>query len=516
MIIFASNELLKHKHITDRLNVFPVPDGDTGSNMSYTALAAAKEVFSSNSSDIYEIAKLAARGALRGAKGNSGVILSQLYRGFAEGLIDKKRCGAVELAYCLQRACMTAYKAVMKPKEGTILTMSRLLAQKAGDYTEGADIQQVFRDLIEYGEEVLESTTAMLSELQHANVVDSGAEGLLTLLKGAYKAMSTEGDIVLITSVDSHTIKPYLSGDSYSDIKFTYCTEYIINLGPNINIDLSGYRRYLDGFGDSIVLVQDTDIIKIHLHTDNPGIVLEDAMKKGQLSNIKIDNMRFQHKHLLDFEEVVPDDSENIAILAIVRGKWFGVLFDSMGAIPILRSLEAPLKVGDIKDKILSVKPSNVIILPNYEDMISVAKQAALEIKNKKIFVAPSKFVTEGIAAVLNIDKNGNAQHITDKLSEVFKSVKTLIITTSKDDEKVASVDSELIAADFNIDECVIKALNKLISTGKELVTMYCGVGIEEEDADRVINMLRDKYPDIESEIYISSHPDSHYIISIE
>ena len=536
MIIAGANKLNSEKQLVDSLNVFPVPDGDTGTNMSLTVLAAAREIEKCDSLNIGEVAKLAANGALRGARGNSGVITSQLFRGFYKGLEGKTEAGTKELAQAIANGVKTAYKAVMKPKEGTILTVARACGESASKYADKiTDIEKFLEQIIEDGNAMLLQTTEMLPALKQANVVDAGGKGLIFILQGAYENIHTEGDITVdeplktqapdfsaITSVDNESIT------------FGYCTEFFINVknaGDNVVTKL---KAYLGTIGDSIVCVADDEIIKIHVHTDHPGLALEKALTIGSLSGLKIENMREQHTNIIDFggnkkaEVKNNEPAKELGFISVSVGSGLSDIFKNLGVDEIIEGGQTMNpSTEDILNAVEKINAKNIIVLPNNKNIILAAEQAAKLSKDKKIHVVPSKTIPEGITAMINYNIGEGVEENVSNMTDSLSYVKTAMVTyavreTSIDDKKIEEGDilgmlgGNISVVSKDIMEGTKELIDNAIDEDSEMISIYYGSDVKEEDADELAQYIEEKYPDCEVEVQMGNQPLYYYIISVE
>lgn len=537
-IIAGANELDKNKGYIDSLNVFPVPDGDTGINMSMTALAAAREVEKLNTSNIYEVAKAASNGSLRGARGNSGVILSQLFRGFAKGVDGKTEINAEELSDAFIKSMEAAYKAVMKPKEGTILSVARALGENSIEAAfEEEDIEVVMDYILEKGHQMLTKTQFMLPELKQAGVVDAGGRGLLCIIEGAIASVDIKGDIKVNQigdSTQSESIQPpsFAAVNSSDNIEFGYCTELFINIGKDSKIKAyeeieDSLKSYLQSMGDSIVLVGDDDIIKIHVHTNNPGAVLEKALTMGSISSIKIENMREQHTAMVSFLEPLPH--KNTGFIAVTSGKGLKDLFESLGVDNII---EGGQTMNPSTETFLSaidkVNADNIVILPNNKNIILAAQQAAKLCKDKKVYVLPTESVPQGVASIVSFVSDFTIEENLKQMKSAINNVRTGQITyairdTSIDGKEIKDGDILCILEGkiAHVNKNVIDGTKELIDTIVEadmpdIISLYYGEGQTEEDAKSIAKYIEDKYEDCEVEIFNGGQPLYYYIISAE
>ena len=442
MFLAGAANLEAKKEFINELNVFPVPDGDTGTNMTLTILSAAKEVKALENPDMVAIAKAISSGSLRGARGNSGVILSQLLRGFTKEIREHKEIDTITLAKACERATATAYKAVMKPKEGTILTVAKGASQKAAELAETTeDLDTFISEVINYAQEVLEKTPEMLPVLKEAGVVDSGGQGLLEVMRGAYDAFQgKEIDYSAIeASAGTKMVKP--SEQAETEIKFGYCTEFIIMLEKEFTAkDETEFKAYLESIGDSIVCVADDDIVKIHVHTNDPGLAIQRALTYGQLSRMKIDNMREEHQERLikDAEKLAAQQAEakkaeprkEVGFIAVSIGEGMNEIFRELGADYIIEGGQTMNpSTEDMLNAIDQVNAEHIFILPNNKNIILAANQAQTLTEDKEIIVIPTKTVPQGITAIINFVPDADAKSNEETMLDEIKNVKTGQVT---------------------------------------------------------------------------------------
>jgi uncharacterized protein len=538
MIIAGTNELNKNRQIIDELNVFPVPDGDTGSNMFNTVNATAIEIMKINSPNASEVTKAASYGALRGARGNSGVILSQLFRGFDKGVDGSSIITTKILANAFTKASDMAYKAVMKPREGTMLTIAKAFATKSQEMAEKTDdIEIMMEEVLKYAHKMLIKTTDMLEELKMANVVDAGGKGLICIVEGAFASIHTKEEIKLHTQNETNmTTSTIVAMPSDIEIKFVYCTEFFINTqGADETLE-EKIKMFLDSVGDSIVAVCDDDIIKIHLHTNNPGKVLEYALKIGSISNIKIENMKLQHTNIISFVSNSEDNTnnttknkirKNIGIISIVAGEGFVDMFKKLGVDEIvLGGQSMNPSTDDILKAIDEINAQDIIILPNNKNIILVAEQAA-KMSNKKTHVIPTKTVPEGIVACISFDQQDDIEHSKKQIGESVALSKTGQVTyavrdTVVNDKQIIKGDIlcivddkiEIIAQDINA--AVKELVDFIVHEDSELISIYYGDDVKEEDAQLILEKLEQTYPELEIGIYSGGQPLYYYMVCVE
>lgn len=542
MMIAGANELNNQKQFVDSLNVFPVPDGDTGTNMSLTALAAARETEKNHSLNIGEIAKAAANGALRGARGNSGVITSQLFRGFARGLEGIESAGTKELAKAIDKGVKIAYQAVMKPKEGTILTVARACAESAAKLAEETDDIELFLEkVIEAGNAMLLQTTDMLPVLKQAGVVDAGGKGLMCILEGAYKNIHTKEEIkVDEPSKASNTDFAALVSVENESITFGYCTEFLIDIKNAEDSTMQKLKTFLSSIGDSIVCVNDEEVIKIHVHTDHPGLAIEKALTIGALSGLKIDNMRQQHTNKIDFsggkqkEEKKEIKNEKISekeigFISISSGSGLSEIFKNLGVDQIIEGGQTMNpSTEDILNAIEKINAKNVIILPNNKNIFLAAEQAAKLTENKKVYVLPSKTIPEGISALISYA--GNHETIgtaLEAMKESMQGVITAMLTYAVRDTELGNkrikrgdilgiLNDEIVVVSKEIESAVEKLADKAITQESDMISIYYGSDVTNMDAEKIKEYIEKKYPDCEVELQCGNQPLYYYIISVE
>ena len=537
MFLAGAKNLESKKEWINELNVFPVPDGDTGTNMCMTIMAAAKEVAALDQPDMASLAKAISSGSLRGARGNSGVILSQLLRGFTKIVAEHKTIDVITLTEALQRAVETAYKAVMKPKEGTILTVARGAANKGLDLVgETNDLDSYIRQVIEEAEEVLLKTPEMLPVLKEAGVVDSGGQGLVEILKGAYDAFlgkevdytiqaeTSGGDVVKITS------------QTEANIKFGYCTEFIIVLNhPLSEKQEQETKDFLESIGDSIVLVADDEITKVHVHTNDPGKALQKALEFGSLSKIKIDNMREEHQEKLikDAEKLAASQKESkphkeMGFISVSMGKGLNEILTGLGVDYIIEGGQTMNpSTEDMLNAIDQVNADHIFILPNNSNIILAANQAASLTEDKTIHVIPTKTVPQGIVALINFVPDCSAADNEAAMIEELSSVATGQVTYAVRDTEIDGIkihendimgigDSHILAAGTDCNKVTLEMVSKMVTNDSSIITIYYGSDKTEDEAQELAVELETKYPDYEIEVYDGGQPIYYYIISVE
>lgn len=543
MFLAGAQNIEAKKEYINELNVFPVPDGDTGTNMSLTIMSAAKEVTALDKPDMKSLAKAISSGSLRGARGNSGVILSQLLRGFTKAVRDEKEIDVAILAAACGRAKDTAYKAVMKPKEGTILTVARGIADKAAELQEETDDLEVFIPaVIQHAEEVLAQTPEMLPVLKEAGVVDSGGQGLVEVLKGAYDAfLGKEIDYSAITP-GAGTNVTKISAEATADIKFGYCTEFIILVEKEFTEkDEHELKAYLESIGDSIVCVADDDVVKIHVHTNDPGLAIQKALTYGQLSRMKIDNMREEHQEKLikDAEKLAAQQKEEEAakkneprkpmgFITVSIGEGLNDIFRELGADYIIEGGQTMNpSTEDMLNAIDKVNADTIFILPNNKNIVLAANQAKALVKDKQIIVIPTKTVPQGITALISFMPEEDAQTNEATMTDGIEHVKTGQITYAVRDTKIDDKeihegdimgigDTGILAVGTDIHETAKEMLKELVDEDSELISLYYGEEIDEAEADKFVAEIEELYPDVDIDAHFGGQPIYYYVIAVE
>lgn len=552
MFLAGAKNLESKKEWINELNVFPVPDGDTGTNMTLTIMSAAREVVSLNNTgsiDMRSLCKAISSGSLRGARGNSGVILSQLFRGFTKGVKEYDEITIPILAAALEKAVETAYKAVMKPKEGTILTVAKGAAIKARELVDNGteDMAEFLAQIIARADEVLEQTPEMLPVLKQAGVVDSGGQGLMQVLKGTYdaflgKEIDLSLDTVRTTPVTGRTSGGNLEAQANAEIKFGYCTEFIIMLNKVFNIKMEmDFKAYLESIGDSIVVVADEDVVKVHVHTNDPGLAIQKALKYGALSNMKIDNMRLEHQEKLfkmsqKEEKAVkvpePDVQEqpkkDVGFIAVSVGDGINEIFKGLGVDYIIEGGQTMNpSTEDMLSAIDQVNADTIFILPNNKNIILAANQAQSLVKDKKIVVIPTKTVPQGITAVINyvpdLGVEENEAAMTGEIANVSTGQVTYAVRDTSIDGKdikqgdfMGIGDKGILSVGIAISEVTLQMIAEMMSEERELISIYYGSEIQEEDAKKLRTEVENKYPGCDIELQYGGQPIYYYIVSAE
>ena len=536
------------KEWINELNVFPVPDGDTGTNMTMTIMAAAKEVAAMKEPDMMTLAKAISSGSLRGARGNSGVILSQLFRGFSKEIKGHETIDVDVLAASFNRAAETAYKAVMKPKEGTILTVARGMADKALEVADQTEDILVFAEkVIEHGDYVLSQTPEMLPVLKQAGVVDSGGQGLMQVLKGVLDGLKGKEVDMTVPGAGAAVSAGAAAGASEidtADIKFGYCTEFIINVEKKYDeAEEQHFKAYLESIGDSIVVVSDDDVVKVHVHTNDPGLAIQKALTYGSLSRMKIDNMREEHQERLiqnaeqealrqkekeQEEQEKQEPRKANGFIAVSVGEGLGEIFRGIGADYLIEGGQTMNpSTEDMLNAIDHVNADTVYILPNNKNIILAAEQAKYLVEDKEIVVVPSKTVPQGIAAMINFipdhSKEENLESMTEEMSRIKTGQVTYAVRNTVIDDKeihegdiMGIGDHGILAVSQSIEKTVIETLAAMIDEDCELVSIYYGSDVEEADAEAVLEKAQETWPQLEFELQSGGQPIYYYLLSAE
>lgn len=566
LFLGGASNLNANKEIINELNVFPVPDGDTGTNMTMTVMSAVKDVLNlQDDADMKTVCKAIATGSLKGARGNSGVILSQLLRGFTRVIQEYDEVTVPVLVSALDKATETAYKAVMKPKEGTILTVAREISDKAASLAESGEeytLEEFVRLVTAYGEEVLDKTPELLPVLKEAGVVDSGGRGLIEVMKGILSVLegnepdieSLENDRGSSPSGSSSVTGAGRDDISTADIKFGYCTEFIIKLERVFNAqNEADFKAFLQSIGDSIVCVAMDDIVKIHVHTNHPGRAFEEGLKFGQLTSMKVDNMREEHEERLfhkesngRYTEIKDEDSDaslssdvsgessvsgekkDFGFVTVAAGPGLSDVFKGLGADRVIEGGQTMNpSTDDILNAVNSINADTVFILPNNKNIILAASQAASIAEGKNVYVIPAKTIPQGITALINfIPEHGaleNRQDMTDSLStiktgEVTYAVRDTVIDgiEIKNGDIMGIGDSSILAVSGSVDQTVKEMLKKMVEEDSELITLYYGSEISEDEVNKLQSDLEEEWPDLSVETQYGGQPVYYYILSVE
>ncbi len=532
------------KEWINELNVFPVPDGDTGTNMTMTIMAAAKEVAAIENPTMEALAKAISSGSLRGARGNSGVILSQLFRGFTKEIATVEQVTATVLANSFVRATETAYKAVMKPKEGTILTVARGMAEKAAELViETEDILEFCQKVIDHGDFVLSQTPEMLPVLKQAGVVDSGGQGLMQVMKGALDCLMGKEVDVSVEGVKRPDIIAEAHGAKLDDIdiKFGYCTEFIINLEKYYDEKAEHeFKVYLESIGDSLVVVSDDDMVKVHVHTNDPGLAIQRALTYGSLSRMKIDNMREEHQEKLikeseklaaqqkAEEEKKSEKRKLYGFIAVSVGEGLDEIFRGIGADYLIQGGQTMNpSTEDMLNAIDRVNADTIYILPNNKNIILAAEQAKSLVENKKVIVIPSKTIPQGITAIINfapdLSPEDNETIMTEEMSRVKTGQVTYAVRNTMIDgieiqegDIMALGDNGILSVGKDIKATVLEAMEAMVEEESELVTVYYGKDVEEKEAKTLKEKAEELFSHCEVELHAGGQPIYYYLISVE
>ena len=536
----AANLEAKKEWIND-LNVFPVPDGDTGTNMTLTIMSAAKEVNSLAAPTMQTLSKAISGGSLRGARGNSGVILSQLLRGFTKVVRDYDELDSIIISTAFQKAVETAYKAVMKPKEGTILTVARGMADKILDLsTEIDDLEELLDKVIKYGDEVLEHTPDLLPVLKQAGVVDSGGQGLMQIMKGAYDAlMGKEINYEAVASQGGPSGSSEVSaqGLEEKEIKFGYCTEFIVLLEkPYDAAKEAEFKAYLESIGDSIVLVSDGEIVKVHVHTNHPGLAFEKGLTFGSLTRMKVDNMREEHQErvIANAEKAAKEQAEKdepkkkYGFISVSAGEGLSEIFKSLGVDYIIEGGQTMNpSTEDMLNAIDKVNAENVFIFPNNSNIILAANQAQSIVEDKNIIVIPTKTIPQGISALIAYSEEASPEENTEAMTEEIANIKSGSVTyavrdTEIDDKTIKQGDimgigdKTILSVGQNIQDVTKDMIEQLAGDDAELISIYYGSDVTEEDANALAGAVEAVYPDVDVEVNYGGQPIYYYILSVE
>lgn len=542
MFLAGAASIEAKKEYINELNVFPVPDGDTGTNMTLTIMSAVKEVNALSNPSIEELAKAISGGSLRGARGNSGVILSQLFRGFCKEIKESKEINVTIMTNAIQKAVETAYRAVMKPKEGTILTVARGAAEKAAQLISETDDMVVFgREVIAHMEVVLKNTPELLPVLKEAGVVDSGGQGLLEIVKGAYDALL--GKEISFANITTSEVSDRVQRERIStdDIKFGYCTEFIINLEKEYTMHTENeFKAYLESIGDSLVVVSDDDIVKVHVHTNDPGLAIQKALTYGSLSRMKIDNMREEHNERLNLEaekaaekaeepkKAVPKPRKKAGFIAVSMGDGLDEIFTGLGVDYIIKGGQTMNpSTEDMLNAINEVNADNIFILPNNGNIILAAEQAKHLTEDKNIFVIPSKTIPQGITAVINFVFDKSPEDNAARMAEGMKKVKSGQVTyavrdTSIDGKEIKQGnimgigDKTILAVGDSINDTTLELIQCLADDDSELISLYYGSEVREEDANVLAEAVMELYPNLDVEVHYGGQPIYYFVLSVE
>ncbi|MBN2260982.1 MAG: DAK2 domain-containing protein [Clostridiales bacterium] len=522
MFILGTMSLAKEKEEINALNVFPVPDGDTGTNMNLTMQSAVNKLKSRNEKDVAGVAKAISRGSLMGARGNSGVILSQIFRGFSKGLEGKTTVNTIEFADALKMASETAYKAVLKPVEGTILTVVRETAEKAQEiHMKNMAFHDFFRIIIEAANESLEDTPNKLEVLKQAGVVDAGGKGFISILNGFNNAiLGFEIEENLVEQVQKPIVDHVF--EKREEIRFQYCTEFIIKSQVG---DATKLRDEILKLGDSMVFVQDDDIVKVHIHTNNPGIAFEAALKYGELMNVKVDNMKMQHENKLISEKDMK--KSKYGFIAVAMGDGIRSIFEDLGVNHVIFGGQTMNpSTEDIMDAINQIYAENIFVLPNNSNIIMAANQAK-ELSDKNIIVLPTRSIPQGISAMVGYSEDASPKENEDVMNDIISKVKTVHLTysvrdTSFDSKEIKKgdilgiINGEIKIVEDSIEKGFLYSMEAAIDEDSEVIAIYYGEDVEKEWVDEWVEKLEEKYPDIDFEVYYGGQPLYYFLVSVE
>lgn len=540
--IAGAYNLERNKDYINELNVFPVPDGDTGSNMSLTIMAAAREVSALENPSMDELSKKISSGSLRGARGNSGVILSQLLRGFCKEIKGKKQITVSVLADGFVRAVETAYKAVMKPKKGTILTVAKGVAEKAVELSEmDMDFETLGQEILDHGNEVLKQTPELLPVLKEAGVVDSGGQGLMEFLTGAYNGLTGKEEIKEPVTSGGAAKAQTMSSEEIdtSHIKYGYCTEFIIMLEKEYNAEIEAkFKEFLTSIGDSLVVVSDDEIVKVHVHTNHPGLAFEKGLEYGSLTSMKVDNMREEHKEKVIHEQDRKKAAEQEAakeepkkpfgFVAVSVGEGLNDIFKDLGVDHIIEGGQTMNpSTEDVLDAISKVNAETVFVFPNNKNIILAANQAAEIEEEKQVIVIPTKTIPQGISALISFDETATAEANQAGMEDAITAVKSGQVTyavrdTSIDGKEIKTGDymgiddAGIQAVGQDITEVVKDLIGAMADEDSELLSIYYGSDVEEEKANALVEAVQAAYPDFEVEAHAGGQPIYYYILSLE
>ena len=552
MFLAGAKNLDSKKDWINELNVFPVPDGDTGTNMTMTIMSAAKEVSSLTNPTMAELAKAISSGSLRGARGNSGVILSQLFRGFCKVIKEYDEIDVTILCEACQKAVETAYKAVMKPKEGTILTVAKGAAEKALELSDDTeDVVTFVEEVIKQAEYVLDQTPEMLPVLKQAGVVDSGGQGLVQVLKGAYDALIGKEIDYTIEGAPTGAAPAKISAETEAEIKFGYCTEFIIVLNaPMSDNEEHAYKAFLESIGDSIVVVADDEIVKTHVHTNDPGLALQKALTFGSLSKIKIDNMREEHQEKLikdsqklaaqqkaeeeAYEAAKADEKINnmpakeMGFVSVSIGEGMNEVFRGLGVDYLIEGGQTMNpSTEDMLNAIEHVNAKTVFILPNNKNIIMAANQAVDLVEDKQIIVIPTKTIPQGITALVNYIPDHSAEENKEQMMAEIENVKTGQVTyavrdteidgkTIKKNDFMGIGDKSILSVGTDLRATTLEMVDAMVDEDSAIVSIYFGSDSDEDSANELAAAIEEKYPDVEVEVNDGGQPIYYYVISVE
>ena len=556
MFLAGANNLEAKKEWINELNVFPVPDGDTGTNMSMTIMSAAKEVAGIEKPTMASLAKAISSGSLRGARGNSGVILSQLFRGFTKVIAEYDELNVQIVSDAFQKATETAYKAVMKPKEGTILTVAKGMSDKAaelGDETD--DLVYFFDEIIKEGDHVLSKTPDMLPVLKQAGVVDSGGQGLMQVLKGAMDALlGKEIDYSAVTASAEESqggASSYIDAQAEQEITFTYCTQFLIMLEhPFTEKQEMDFKSYLESIGDSIVVVADDEIVKVHVHTNDPGMAMQRGLTYGSLTTIIIENMRLERDEKISAmkekemqntenaeqeirtaeaaEQAVPAEEKEMGFISVSIGEGINEIFKGLGVDYIIEGGQTMNpSTEDMLNAIDKVNAKTIFILPNNKNIIMAANQAASLTEDKNIIVIPTKTIPQGITALVNFIPDSTPEDNEERMTEEIQLVKTGQVTYAvrdtviddkeiKQDDYMGIGDKGILSVGTDMEKTVLEMIGEMIDEDSAILSIYYGEEMNEDSANEIAEKVEEEYPDVEVEVHYGGQPIYYYVISVE
>ena len=538
MFLAGAKNLEAKKEWINELNVFPVPDGDTGTNMSMTIMSAAREVSALDNPDMKSLCKAISSGSLRGARGNSGVILSQLLRGFTKGVAEYDEIDVMILSEALQKAVDTAYKAVMKPKEGTILTVAKAGAHRALELAEETDDLVYFvSEVIKEADRMLQKTPDMLPVLKQAGVVDSGGQGLVEVLKGANDALlGKEIDYTIEGAASAGTVTK-ITPQAEADIKFGYCTEFIVMTKEEISMEEEQkFKDFLMGIGDSIVVVADEDIIKVHVHTNHPGKAIEKGLTYGELTNMKIDNMREEHRERLNLtqaeaqaEESKPEEPrKDFGFVAVSIGQGMNDIFRELGVDYLIEGGQTMNpSTEDMLNAIEQVNAETVFILPNNKNIILAATQAQSLVEDKNVVIIPTTTVPQGISAIIGFDPEADAEENEDNMKDIIECVKTGEVTyavrdtsingiTIKVDDIMGIDDDGIKKVGQDVEKVTLELLEEMVDEDSELISIYYGEDTTKEQAEALLEKVEETYGDCDVQLEYGGQPIYYFLLSVE
>ena len=556
MFLAGANNLEAKKEWINELNVFPVPDGDTGTNMSMTIMSAAKEVAGIENPTMASLAKAISSGSLRGARGNSGVILSQLFRGFTKVIAEYDELNVQIVSDAFQKATETAYKAVMKPKEGTILTVAKGMSDKAAELGEETDdLVYFFDEIIKEGDHVLSKTPDMLPVLKQAGVVDSGGQGLMQVLKGAMDALlGKEIDYSAVTASTEGSqggASSYIDAQAEQEITFTYCTQFLIMLEhPFTEKQEMDFKSYLESIGDSIVVVADDEIVKVHVHTNDPGMAMQRGLTYGSLTTVIIENMRLERDEKISAmkekemqntenaeqeirsaeagEQAVPAEEKEMGFISVSIGEGINEIFKGLGVDYIIEGGQTMNpSTEDMLNAIDKVNAKTIFILPNNKNIIMAANQAASLTEDKKIIVIPTKTIPQGITALVNFIPDSTPEDNAERMTEEIQLVKTGQVTYAvrdtviddkeiKQDDYMGIGDKGILSVGTDMEKTVLEMIGEMIDEDSAILSIYYGEEMNEDSANEIAEKVEEEYPDVEVEVHYGGQPIYYYVISVE